>query len=710
MSLCINPDCSNPSHPQNSQSATCQACGSDLLLQGRYRVMRLLSDKTGFGTVYEAYERDLPKILKVLKRDRSENPKVLDLFQKEAEVLSQLHHPGVPFIDRDGYFTYLPEGSSMPLHCIMMENIDGPNLQQWMQQQGNHPIGERQAFQWLMQLIEILQRVHQHNYFHRDIKPDNVMLRSNGQLVLVDFGAAREMTQTYLAQVGSLGVTTVSSAGYTPPEQEQGQAVPQSDFYATGRTIIYLLTGRSPNDTTLYDPMLNTFNWRAQATQVSSDFADLLDSLIAPRVIDRPKTAQEILERLCQLPLLQQILEADNKPTFAETSLPNDGTQVSGFQMPAAYGQITQPQQGQKTQHRPSKVTQSTSPITGWTWLIASGVTFAVCAVVGIVFWQQQRRQAPPPVVSVSPNPQAPVAPVSPLPVELLQTFPAHQNSINALKLLSDRRRFISASADATIRLWDLSTGAVLQTYEGHNTFVNAIALSPDEKVLYSGGADGAIYQWDLATGQQQAQFTGHTSPVNTLDRTPDGQFLVSGASDGTMKLWDTKNQAHVNTVKEHNGAVNILLVTRDGQRIITGGTDRTIKLWDLASGDLIDSLEDHESYINALAVSPDGRILFSASADATIKRWDLNTGVVLDTLLDHTSYVNVLTLSRDGQTVSSGSADATVRVWDVKTGQLLAIHTGFDMPVDHVIQPSEKQLVTASRENPAIKAWLTDP
>lgn len=97
-----------------------------------------------------------------------------------------------------------------------MEKIDGPNLKQWMVQQGNHPISEKQAMLWLTQLTDVLHLVHQHNYFHRDIKPENIMLRSSGQLVLVDFGAAREMTQTYMAHLGDSNITAVSSAGYTP--------------------------------------------------------------------------------------------------------------------------------------------------------------------------------------------------------------------------------------------------------------------------------------------------------------------------------------------------------------------------------------------------------------------------------------------------------------------------------------------------------------
>ncbi len=657
--------------------------------------MRLLSSKTGFGNVYEAYERGLPKILKILKRDRSGNPKVLELFQKEAAVLSQLQHAGVPYVEPGGYFTYLPSQSDEPLHCIVMEKIDGPNLQQWMQQQGGHPIGESQALQWLAQLTDILRRIHQHNYFHRDIKPDNVMLRSNGQLVLVDFGAAREMTQTYLAQIGSLGVTTVSSAGYTPPEQEQGQAVPQSDFYALGRTIVYLLTGRSPNDTALYDPLRNSFNWRPYAPQVSSDFADVIDSLIAARVIDRPKTAQEIWDRLSHLPQWQKLQTADATTMLPETTLPDGATPVSGTATPLAVPP-TQAQSG-------ATVAQSTRLyITGWTWLIAGGVTAIAIGLLAIGWGMRH--------LSVTPDGAPAITtptPVPPQSVQLLRTFPDHQNSVNALQALSDQRRFVSASADGTLRLWDLNTGQTLKVFAGHTTFVNTLAISPDEKTLYSGSADGAIYQWDLNTGAKQAEFAGHEGPVNSLDRTPDGQLLVSGGSDGTIKLWRTRDQALVKTLTGHQGGINTLVVTSDGQRVISGGTDLSVRVWDIATGKELQSFKAHDSFINAIAVSPDGRILFTASADETIKRWDLSTGSLLDSLKGHNSYVNVLRFSRDGRTVSSGGADETVNVWDVKTGALLHAYTGFDMPVDHLVVLSDKQILTASRANPAIKAWL---
>ena len=217
MSYCINPNCHLPDDPANANNHICRNCGSDLVLQGRYQVMRLLSDKSGFGRIYEVYSSATPKILKVLKESHNNNLRVVELFQQEAEVLSQLKHPGIPLIEPDGYFQFLPRHSSESLHCIIMEKIEGLNLREWMKQQGEHPISQAQALDWLKQIAEILHLVHQKNYFHRDIKPANIMIRSTGHLVLIDFGTAREMTYTYFEEIGSGGgnITRISSAGYT---------------------------------------------------------------------------------------------------------------------------------------------------------------------------------------------------------------------------------------------------------------------------------------------------------------------------------------------------------------------------------------------------------------------------------------------------------------------------------------------------------------
>jgi eukaryotic-like serine/threonine-protein kinase len=296
MSLCINPSCSQPNHPENDENRFCQSCGSQLELQGRYRIMRLLSDKTGFGNVYEAYERDKPKILKVLKADLNRDTKAVELFQQEANVLQQLNHPGIPKVEQ--YFQYTSRNSLL-LHCIVMEKIEGPDLEAWLRQQQNRPITEDQAVAWLKQLAQILVLVHGKQYLHRDIKPSNIMIRPDGQLVLIDFGTARELTRTYLAKVSSgAGITSISSSGYSAMEQMNGQALPQSDFFSLGRTFVFLLTGYQPTD--MYDSYHNVLHWRNHATHVSPQLLNFVDWLMMREVGKRPANAQEIIDRLCE--------------------------------------------------------------------------------------------------------------------------------------------------------------------------------------------------------------------------------------------------------------------------------------------------------------------------------------------------------------------------------------------------------------------------
>jgi WD40 repeat protein len=632
--------------------------------------MRLLSDKSGFGKVYEAFERSTPKILKVLKETHSTNPKAVTLFQQEAVVLSQLQHPSIPQIEPDGYFQFFPRGASEPLHCIVMEKIDGPNLTQWMRQQGNHPISEKQAVNWLHQLAGILHLVHNRNYFHRDIKPENIMLRSSGQLVLVDFGAAREMTYTYLAQLGGTsGVTRISSAGYTPPEQEQGQAVPQSDFYALGRTFIYLLTGKQPTDSGIYDSLHNEFHWRNHAPHVSPQLASLIDQLIAPRAADRPKDTQEILARLAQIS--QEVAGGASHSSHPSTP----GVSLSPLSIPTVY----QPPPKSRT----------------WQWL-SGGLLILLLGGGG--YWLWQSRQSLPLIANSQRGHEQAIA--------ITRTFTGHSSFVNSLVLSANGQTLISGSADQTIKIWDFNTGEELRTLTGHSSFVNRLALTPDGRLLISASADQMIKIWEIATGRELRTLTGHTSPIDALVITPDGRHLISGSVDQTIRIWEIATGQELRTLAGHGSSVNALVITPDGQRLISGGADKLIKIWDINTGEEIRTLAGHSSFVNALVISPDGQFLISGSADRTIKIWDINTGEEVRTLSGHNGYVNTLAISPDGQTLASGSADQTVKLWNFNTGNELRTLTGYGTHINYfVVGPDWSEMATGS-DRPIISVW----
>jgi serine/threonine protein kinase len=293
MSLCINPSCPKAqTGVHQAQSLYCSGCGSPLLILDIYRVLEKLGTG-GFGTTYLISDAGSKYVLKVLHNTA---PKAIELFKQEAEVLKKLAHPGIPKVKYPSPFTYLPQGSSSPLHCLIMDYIEGQNLYDYLKKRNFQPISEPAALLWLRQLVVILHVVHRANYFHRDIKPENIMLGTDGKLVLIDFGTAREETLTYLCKQQGKPGTSINSVGYTPYEQQQGRAEPRSDFFALGRTFVFLLTGKTPRE--FEDSITQGLQWQNSASGYAKPLRDFLDLLMQPDVNKRPSNTAVILSTM----------------------------------------------------------------------------------------------------------------------------------------------------------------------------------------------------------------------------------------------------------------------------------------------------------------------------------------------------------------------------------------------------------------------------
>ncbi|OUL17826.1 serine/threonine protein kinase [Nostoc sp. T09] len=263
----------------------------------------------GFAQIYTVWDEktQTEKVLKVLVENSS---KALDLFRQEASVLSSLRHPGVPRVDADGYFLLnLSNPKPCQLPCLVMEKINGQTLEEILK---NYPQGcpEEMVFSWFTQAVQILQELHKRQILHRDIKPSNLMLRNSlsslplvwqgatgNQLVLIDFGGAKQFSDAKMRSQSSS--TRLFSSGYSPPEQVSGGHVgPSADFYALGRTMIELLTGKYPPD--LEDSQTGLLQWRNRVN-VNPRFADLLDDMVQEDVRSRPVNATIIQRRLAKI-------------------------------------------------------------------------------------------------------------------------------------------------------------------------------------------------------------------------------------------------------------------------------------------------------------------------------------------------------------------------------------------------------------------------
>ncbi|UKO95879.1 CHASE2 domain-containing protein [Nostoc sp. UHCC 0870] len=290
MSYCINPWCLHRKNPDDQEF--CQSCGSSLIINERYYVIKPLRElnQNHHTEIFEIDNLGTTKVLKVLTSNRR---RLIELFEQEAKILKQLRHLRVPQIDT--YFCFSPKDRHEKLHCLVMEKIPGQNLANWLEEHGI--LSEELAIDWLLQLINLLEQLHREKVLHRDIKPSNIMICPDGQLILIDFGAARQVTMTYAEKLEGGDITRVYSLGYTAPEQINGQAGYQSDYFALGRTFVNLFTGIHPNDLPK-DPQTDRLIWRHQAPQISSGLANLIDDMMIPAPHERPLKPQVILEQL----------------------------------------------------------------------------------------------------------------------------------------------------------------------------------------------------------------------------------------------------------------------------------------------------------------------------------------------------------------------------------------------------------------------------
>jgi hypothetical protein len=272
MSYCLNPDCPRPG--QNPPEAlVCQACGSGLVLQNRYRPLRPLG-QGGFGRTFLAVDEDKPSKPKCvvkqflpMEMDAQSYAKASELFQREALRLDELgHHEQIPKL-----YAYFEQEQRQ---YIIQEFIDGNNLARELQLYG--PYNEAKALQLLRDLVPVLEFVHNHHVIHRDVKPENVIRSGvNGKLYLVDFGAAKFAPSTSMSNLR----TIISSAGFTAPEQMVGKAEFVSDLYSLGCDLCAFDDGSSAPGTLRYVP-----GWlgvaglcgRAGESRVGADFEPLV--------------------------------------------------------------------------------------------------------------------------------------------------------------------------------------------------------------------------------------------------------------------------------------------------------------------------------------------------------------------------------------------------------------------------------------------------
>ncbi|MDX1977764.1 MAG: serine/threonine-protein kinase [Pseudanabaenaceae cyanobacterium bins.68] len=301
MSYCFNPSCANPINPNNVTH--CQGCGSPLLLRNRYLAIKPLG-KGGFGRTFLAVDLDMPSKLRCvikqfLPREQSaiSLEKSVSLFKQEALLLERLgRHMQIPTLF--GYF------QADKLLYLVQEFVDGLDLAKEVKNEG--PFNQEKILDLLTNLLPVLKFIHDQGVIHRDVKPANILRRSDGQLVLIDFGAAKQKNDDTATG------TMIGSLEYVAPEQQMGRAGNSSDLYSLGVTCLALATAQPPSK--LKDTFNDVWCWQSNlpaSSQLDPYIVDVINKLVMPAVNVRYQNAAEAMRDL-ELGLIRQQAKADD--------------------------------------------------------------------------------------------------------------------------------------------------------------------------------------------------------------------------------------------------------------------------------------------------------------------------------------------------------------------------------------------------------------
>ncbi|MFN7415657.1 MAG: protein kinase domain-containing protein [Dolichospermum sp.] len=267
------------------------------LLNNRYQVIQVLG-AGGFGETFLAEDTYMPsrrrcviKQLKPISNDPKTYQVIQQRFEREAATLEYLGEANDQIPQLYAYF------SENGLFYLVQEWVHGHTLTNVIQSQGQ--LQENTVREILLSLLSVLDYVHSKGIIHRDIKPDNIILREiDNKPVLIDFGAVKETIRTTINAAGHPTQSLViGTPGFMPSEQAIGRPVYATDIYSLGLTAIYLLTGKYPQELETH-PHTGQVIWQQFAGRISPQLVMVLTQAIEPRMSDRFTTANKMLYAL----------------------------------------------------------------------------------------------------------------------------------------------------------------------------------------------------------------------------------------------------------------------------------------------------------------------------------------------------------------------------------------------------------------------------
>lgn len=678
---------------------------------GGYVIVRPLGHGSS-GVVYLAWQKSLGRYvaLKLLHRRFGVD---VQRFAREAHILARLEHPNIVPIHDVGEHDGTP--------YLAMKYVAGRPL-------GAEPLALPRALAVMRDVADAVEHAHASGIVHRDLKPANVMLGEDGHVYVMDFGIARHLEGGATLTVPG---RIAGSPAYMPPEQATGaRCDARSDVYALGATLYELCTGRPPfSGASAVDVLAQVLRHeppppRRLAPTLPAEIDAIVGKAMEKKAERRYPSARAFADDLRRQlagepiharppgPLARALKWIGRHPivsaalavAIAALALMLAGTALYVADVTRARASAEHERRVAEWKLADSLVSQADALSLGARWPEAEeryAEAFAIYTRMGLspaaadLGMLGVLRHAPP----------------------ALQIYLGQTDRVASLAFLPDGRSFVSASADRTLKLWDVATGTAIRTFNGHGHGVWTLALAADGRSLVSGSRDGSIRIWDLASGNTVRALKRDGSRVHAVALA--GDLLLSGHDDGSVTVWDATTGALLRKLEGHLERVRALAVaplpagSRHGPAgaplVASASWDGTVKLWEPRAGRLLATLGDHAGDVFTVALAPDARRLYAAGTGNVVQIWDVERGALEAELRGHTATICQLALTADGQGVLSASWDGTVRRWDVarRTGTVVARHGS---RVYAVAPSPDGRRVLASGEGGVINLWSLAP
>ncbi|CDR42306.1 CYFA0S09e00672g1_1 [Cyberlindnera fabianii] len=302
-------------------------------------------------------------------------------------------------------------------------------------------------------------------------------------------------------------------------------------------------------------------------------------------------------------------------------------------------------------------------------------------------------------------------------PWKLMRVIAGHQGWVRCMAVDPENKWFATGSADNTIKVWDLASGALKLTLTNHSMAVRGLAISERHPYMFSCGEDKKVLCWDLEKNSVVRDYYGHLSGVYTVDVHPTLNVVVTGSRDSTVRVWDMRSATEIFTLTGHKNPISNVKCQGMDPQIISTSEDKTIRLWDLAAGKTQTVLTHHTKSIRALALHPE-EWTFATASPGSIKQWKFPEGSFMQNMVPpHAGIINSLSVSQDN-VLFSGGDDGKMGFYDWKSGhkfqEMMTTRLPGSLDSEAGIQTSSfdktgMRLITGETDK-SIKIWREDP